>query len=264
MSIRKLLFLGIIPVLLGLGPASAQEKVGQGVIEVLQAKGKAFVVIALVEPPSINKPKIDLQTVKNEIANLQEGVLSQLDASDFSLKHKYSSVPALAGTVTETGIAELIENPNVVRIDLDVGGTGSLENSVPLIDADDWHGLGITGSNVVVAVLDSGLDTDHGDLGDDLIHQDCFVDDDGTINGSGLCPNGSDRQSGPGAAEDGAGHGTNVTGIITSRGTISSVGVAPNAEIVAIKVLDDSPPSGVFFFFSEIVAALDHIIIAHS
>jgi subtilisin family serine protease len=73
----------------------------------------------------------------------------------------------------------------------------------------------------------------------------------------GSCPNGSDRQSGAGAAEDDQGHGTGMTGVITSNGTVSPVGVAPDAEIVAIKVLDES---GYFYYFSEIVAALDFII----
>ena len=74
-------------------------------------------------------------------------------------------------------------------------------------------------------------------LFDDLITEVCFADDDGTIDGAGRCPDGSDRQFGPGAAEDDAGHGTHVTGIVTSNGTLGSVGAAPDAGIVSsIKV----------------------------
>lgn len=243
------------------GPPSPENgKVGEGVIEALQREGEANVVVALVEPPSAGAPQIVLPTLRSEIGSLQRGVLSQLAPSDFGTKQAYRAIPALAGTVTNAGLAKLLANPNVVRIDLDVGGTGSLANSVPLIDADEWHAHGSTGDNVVVAVLDTGLDTDHDDLADDLIHQECFLDDDGAIDGVGRCPNGSDRQSGAGAAESGLDHGVMTTGIVTSRGTVSSVGVAPDAEIVAIKVLDDTPPAGTFFFFSEIVAALDFII----
>jgi subtilisin family serine protease len=183
-----------------------------------------------------------------------------LDPSDFRVRHKYQAVPALAGKVTETGLSKLVANPNVLRIDLDVGGTGHLIESVPLIRANEQHALGFTGNGVVVAVLDTGIDSGHVDLFDDLIHEECFLDFDGSIDGTGRCPNGSDRQTGAGAAQDGAGHGTATTGIVTSRGTVSSVGVAPDAEIVAIKVLDNTGFAGTFQFVAEIVAALDFII----
>jgi subtilisin family serine protease len=239
-------------------PTAAQAgEVGEGVTDAIQTDGYANVVIALKEPPSAKAPVIVLPTLTSEIASVQDAVLSALAPSDLIVKHQYEAVPALAGRVTEAGLANLVADPNVLRIDLDIGGTASLATSVPLIDADDWHAHGITGENVVVAVLDTGLDTDHADLADDLIHQECFGDDDGAIDGAGFCPNGSDRQSGAGAAEDGEGHGTHVTGIITSKGTVSPVAVAPDADIVSIKVIDDS---GSFFYFSEIVAALDFII----
>ena len=48
-----------------------------------------------------------------------------------------------------------------------------------------------------------------------------------------------------------------TAGIITSTGTVSSKGVAPDAQIVALKVLDNA---GEFRFFSNILAALDFII----
>src|SRR5690606_14222817 len=131
-------------------------------------------------------------------------------------------------------------NPLVERVDLDLGGTGMLTESVPLIGATSWHAVGNTGAGVVIAVLDSGVDTDHPDLAGAIVHQACFLDQDGTINSVGFCPNGSDRQVGPGAAEDDFGHGTHVTGIAASRGNVSGAGVAPGANIEAIKVLDNS------------------------
>jgi subtilisin family serine protease len=169
-------------------------------------------------------------------------------------------VPAFAGKVTEAGLSELIADSNVLKIDLDVGGTGHLSESVPLIRADAAHALGFTGNEVVVAVLDTGIDRGLVDLTKDLIHEECFLDLDGSIDGTGRCPNGGDRQSGPSAAQDGADHGTATSGIITSEGTASPVGVAPNAKIVAIKILDNTGFAGAFAYFAEIIAALDFII----
>jgi subtilisin family serine protease len=242
-------------------PLNSEAKIGSDVIETLQLEGKARVVVALVGPFSLNAQPFDLNKTRNEIASLQDSVLSSVDSSDFAVSHQYQAVPALAGTLlTESGLYKLAANPYVSKIDLDVGGTGSLGISVPLIEADTWHDVGNTGNGVVVAILDSGLDTDHTDLASALIHQECFLDNNGSIDGSGLCPNGSDRQSGAGSAEDDAGHGTHVTGIVASRGNQSSIGVAPGTSIVSIKVTAGPSFSGVFFSFSEIVAALDFII----
>lgn len=239
---------------------SPLDKVGDAVWNLLQTEGKAAVVIALV-PPTTGQATANLPALRAETAQLQARVLAAVNTADFTVRHTFQAVPALSGTILSSdGLNQLAAHPEVLRIDLDVGGQGSLDVSVPLIGADEQQAMGITGSGVVVAVLDTGLDTDHSDLSSDLIHQQCFLDNDGLINGIGLCPNGSDRQSGAGSAEDGAGHGTHVTGIVTSDGNVSSVGVAPDAEIVAIKVLDNSSFSGTFYFFSEIVAALDYII----
>ena len=64
-------------------------------------------------------------------------------------------------------------------------------------------------------------------------------------------------QSGAGAAEDDHGHGTHVTGIITSDGNVASRGVAPGASIVSVKVLDSNNQ---FCCSSDVVAGLDWIL----
>ena len=56
--------------------------------------------------------------------------------------------------------------------------------------------------------------------------------------------------------EDDDGHGTNVSGIITSNGTVSFVGVAPDADILAIKVLD-STGSG---WLSDWIAGVNYVV----
>ena len=103
--------------------------------------------------------------------------------------------------------------------------------SVARVDA--VGALGFTGAGVTVAVLDSGYDAAHADLDDGPAAEVCFCSV-----GTGCCPLGGVVQTGTGAADDDNGHGTHVASIITSDGTVSPVGSAPSAEIVAIKVLD--------------------------
>lgn len=242
-------------------PPGAAAKVGPGVAERLKETGSAQVMIALQPAGRPAAPGLALAAEKARISDMQVDVLARVGASDYTSRHIFAVVPALAGRVrTEAGLAAIARNPHVVRIDLDTGGTGSLVNSVPVIAADLRHAVGNTGAGVVVAVLDTGIDTDHDNLSDNLVAEACFADDDGTIDGNGQCPNGSDRQTGAGAAEDDAGHGSHVTGIVTSNGTQGGVGVAPDASIVAIRVTYGPTFAGVFSFFSEIVAALDYII----
>jgi len=122
---RRLRWPGVFLAFVGAGQSAQVEKVGQEVIAALQSDGEANVVIALVKPPALRAAQIDLLALNSEIASLQGQVLSVLDTSEYRERYQYQSIPALAGRLTETGLAKLIANPNVVRIDLDIGGSGS-------------------------------------------------------------------------------------------------------------------------------------------
>ncbi|MEC9374976.1 MAG: S8 family serine peptidase [Pseudomonadota bacterium] len=258
MPIYRFFFITLV---LAFQTAHADDKLSQQVVEAFIKSELVRVVVALQSPnlAEFSYSNFDDKSVLlSAIASQRIQVLSKLKTKEFQEKLTFKSIPALVGYASQSGILKLLADPNVLKIDLDVGGKGNLAQSVPLVEADSQHASGVTGAGVVVAVLDSGLDTDHIDLVDHLLGEECFLDTDGLINGSGNCPNGSDRQSGSGAAEDGHGHGTNVTSIISSAGQIAPIGVAPDAEIFSYRVLDDTNS---FYFASEIVAALDDIIV---
>lgn len=224
---------------------------GQAVIDALKIESEVAVDIALRALPSLAGRPLDVEALKSGVAALQDGALAALTPSEFRLDRKFSAVPAFTGAVTQSGLDKLLANPNVLKVDLPAAGRGHLGQVVPLVEADEMHNAGFTGNGVVVAVLDSGLDTDHTDLANDLVGEECFND----------CPNNTDRQSGAESAEDGNGHGTNVTGIITSTGSVSAVGVAPDADIFAYKVLNAA--NGFASLTGNVVVALDDIIANH-
>lgn len=134
---------------------------------------------------------------------------------------------------------------------LDASVRATLAQGAALVGADEAVARGITGAGVRVAVLDTGIDSDHPHLADDLAAQQCFCDDHPSPN-RGCCPNG--RATAP-SAEDDEGHGTSVAGIVTSSRP-SGPGVAPDAEIVAVKVLSSAGSSS----FSDVAAGLDWVL----
>jgi len=81
----------------------------------------------------------------------------------------------------------------------------------------------VSGKDLTVAVLDTGLNTAHVDFAGRIVAQRNFTPD-----------NGGD----PDDATDGNGHGTNVGGIIVANA--DHVGIAPEANIIPIKVLRNS------------------------
>lgn len=194
----------------------------------------------------------EVAALRERIAAARETILARLGADEFILKRQFETIPALAGEINARGLQRLIAIPGITHVNLDVGGTSGLAQAVPLSRLNEVQSLGFTGEGVTVAVLDSGLDTDHADLGDDLEAEACFCS-----GGGGCCPGSGTSQFGAGAAEDDNGHGSNVTGIVTSKGTVAPLGGAPDARIVAIKVIDRF--NG-FCCTSDVVAGLDWII----
>lgn len=245
-------------------PQDAAAKIGPGVRESLshseEAKSlskspSARVVIAL------EKPKTKIMTrMQQEIAFMQNRVRQSVDGDGFTSLRAFSSIPAMTGILhSQEAIDELALNPNVRKVDLDVSGSGSLSDSVEHIAANERHDYCNTGKGVVIAVLDSGVDREHKNLKKSIKKEACFADDDPDTDG-GRCPDGTNSQTGKGAAEDDAGHGTFVTGVITSNGKLGGRGVAPDAKIVAVKVTYGPSFAGSFSAFSQILAGLDYII----
>jgi subtilisin family serine protease len=112
----------------------------------------------------------------------------------------------------------------VATILLDGKVAATLDESVPMIGVPEAWGAGYTGAGVRVAVLDSGLDVEHPDVGDAVTAAADFSSSDHGI-------------------ADLLGHGTHVSSIALGRGTASSgryTGVAPDAELLVGKVLNDS------------------------
>jgi len=186
--------------------------------------------------------------------DVQDSVLSVLSNNDFFLKYKFSAINGFAGYVSLSGLNLLLNDSRVEYVFNDDIGSAFLEESVPLIDADDvWdvtiNNLNVSGLYQSVCVIDSGVNASHPDLEGKVLREICFCDDDNKIDEYGCCPDGSfyDVDN----AMDDNGHGTHVAGIIAANGSLK--GVAYGSNIVAVKVLNSTN----FFWDSDLVSAID-------
>ena len=99
------------------------EKIGPGVLDTLRREGEAQVMIALAQP-QVDTAQAKQQGSQLQIARLQNNVLAELKPTDFSLRIAYKSVSAIAGKLlNEQALLRLAENPHVLKIDLDEGGS---------------------------------------------------------------------------------------------------------------------------------------------
>ncbi|MCW4049803.1 MAG: S8 family peptidase, partial [Candidatus Bathyarchaeota archaeon] len=155
------------------------------------------------------------------------------------IKYEYGMISAVACSLPQGAIDALNKNPNIAYIEPDgkVQITQEEEElpwGVARIDANDVHPYN-KGTGVKVAIIDTGIDYDHPDLVDNYIEGYDFVNND------------SDPM-------DDAGHGTHCAGIVAAEDNeIGVIGVAPEAELYAVKVLD-SKGSG---YVSDVIAGIE-------
>lgn len=127
---------------------------------------------------------------------------------------------------------------------------------VVTVNADDVWNQGYTGKNVIVAVLDSGTNTEHVDLKDHLWEGYIDTDDDDTpdklVNGWNFT---SDNEN----ITDDYGHGTHCAGIVCGDGTSgTTAGVAPDAILMTLKTINRAGGGSVTGMLSGVQFALEN------
>jgi len=195
---------------------------------------------------------------RQRIRERQSSVFGALPPGTFQLGRRFGSVAGFSGWAKPRAIAALRRDPDVDLVYLDGIVYAMMAEGVPLVGADRAHVRGITGAGVNVAVLDTGIDTDHPDLASSVVAEQCFCAFP-LLSFFGCCPGGATTLSGPGSAEDDQEHGTAVSGVITSDGVDAPLGMAPGAGIVAVKVLSRFGTGR----FSDIAAGLDWVLANH-
>ncbi len=227
---------------------------------VLVQQGEAAVIIALHRSEAAFKQDegVDLAALARDVMTRRQRVQDAFERTGkralLTVTATYSHIHAFAATLHHIDALDVLEqHPDVAAVSLDSGGGGGLAESVPLINANRWADQGVSGAGVRIAILDTGIDTDHPNFTSAIADQACFLN----INDGSRCPNGTTEQQTGDAAEDDHGHGTHVAGIAAGQGQEGSPGVAPGAEIVFVKMLDSGNR---FWSTSEIMRGLNYLI----
>jgi len=144
----------------------------------------------------------------------------------------------IAANLPSKSIDPLAKNENIAYVELDgevkVQEGESLPWGVDRIDAELVH-PDYTGAGIKIALIDSGIDYNHPDLDDNYVRGYDFVNDDND-------------------PMDDAGHGTMCAGVIVAeRNDLGVIGVAPEASLYALKVLNENGGG----FWSDVVAAIE-------
>ena len=181
------------------------------------------------------------------IVLLKAGVSPTVVAARHGLSPDFvygTAVNGFAGAIPPGRLRALQSDPRVVVIVPDNqvfaiarpggGGGGSTAQVVPEGVKRVGAVPGYSGAGIGVAVVDTGVDLGHADL----------------------TPVVNAFSSFGGSAQDDNGHGTHVAGIIAARNnTMDVVGVAPGAQIFAVKVLDASGSGS----DASVIAGLDYV-----
>jgi subtilisin family serine protease len=152
---------------------------------------------------------------------------------DYAFK---AEMPATTSAIDADFANPPASGDNDTRFDLQWGSQA--------IDVAGAWNQGYRGAGVTVAVLDSGVSCSHPDIAPNLL-----VDSTSFIAGEGVCH----------PFNNAFNHGTHVAGIIAAPDNgIGTIGVAPQAKILAVKVLSDAGSGNFGAIIQGIVYAADH------
>ena len=247
-------------------------------------------------PPSEMRPDSTfLAPIKERIAALQDSIIASHFGSAANPSPgqgfprailRFDITPGFAVNVSQAELDSLAADSQVVRINYDRASPPVLLQSVPLVGMPNSYADGATGLGQAVAVIDTGVDSDHEFLAGKVLMEACFSNSGGGGNAVTLCPNGLSSQTGTGAADPDTTqclngltnlceHGTHVAGIAAGNNTnptavangAPAIGVAKSAKLVAVQVFtrfndntncNNAPPC-VLSFTSDMVSALNWV-----
>lgn len=154
------------------------------------------------------------------------------------IKHRLDIINGVSAYIPTSGIKSASMERAISKVYLDDKVYKLMDVSPVSVGADYANGLGLTGKGIGVAVIDTGV-YPHNDL----------------INPHNRIVGFKDFINNKTEPYDDDGHGTHVAGIVAGNGFSSSgkyMGIAPDADIIGIKVLDGDGSGSI----SDVIAGI--------
>jgi serine protease AprX len=175
-----------------------------------------------------------------ELAGRQsERIVSYVEANAGIVHRSMDLSPFMVVELPYEAMRPIAMSPHVRRVWSDLKVQALLDVAVPSVGGSKAQGLGITGKDVTIAVIDTGI----------APHLDLMYPESRVVGWHDLVNGRSDPY-------DDNGHGTHVAGIIAGNGASSRgkyTGMVPEAKLVGVKVLDRKGSGNT----SDVIAALE-------
>ncbi|MGP4074190.1 S8 family peptidase [Piscibacillus sp. B03] len=150
----------------------------------------------------------------------EKGILEAFGVEEADILTEYQVLPVYHLKLTDKQVKGLKNNPQIKHVEENAEVKATAQTvpwGIPHVQGTTSQSYGYSGSGVKVAVLDTGIDSSHVDLN----------------------VSGGYSVFGDSPYNDGNGHGTHVAGTVAALDNTSGVlGVAPQANLYAVKVLD--------------------------
>ncbi|MFQ5578265.1 MAG: S8 family serine peptidase, partial [Anaerolineae bacterium] len=193
-----------------------------------------------------------VQAQRQAIAAAQQSVLRQMAGTNTAPVVNFKYIPFMTLTVDAAALAKLNALPETATLEEDVAVPPTLASAIPVIGADHAWAAGYTGQGQTVAILDTGVEKTHDFFttgGNKVVSEACYSNAGGLGGATSVCPGGvfSSTAVGSGVdctaatagfpdAQDGCSHGTHVAGIVAGNDGGANIGVAKDADLIAVQV----------------------------
>jgi serine protease AprX len=231
-SSRAILLIILLSVLGATAPVASQAPTKLDPLLVPRAAlwtGQSKAIVSAAAGVPIAAVRLLIQTLGGTVGR----TFTSINATEATLPNIQLNLLAASGLVGHIALDRAVAGANE-RTGLTTGATAIRQQ------------LGVDGSGVTVAVIDSGIYAAHADFAD-------------AVTGLPRVARFVNFVNNATTPYDDYGHGTHVAGIITGNGADSGgarAGIAPGAQLVVLKALDGSGTGRI----SDVIAALDYVV----